>query len=46
MKLNERIISARKKLGMSQSDLADLLEVYRQTISKWETGDSLTLRYI
>lgn len=41
MKLNERIISARKKLGMSQSDLADLLEVSRQTISKWETGESL-----
>lgn len=40
MKLNEKIIYSRKKTGMSQIDLADVLGVSRQTVSKWETGVS------
>lgn len=40
MKLNEKIISCRKKAGMSQVDLADALGVSRQSVSKWETGES------
>lgn len=40
MKLNEKIIHCRKKAGLSQLDLADRLGVSRQSVSKWETGDS------
>lgn len=40
MNLNEKIIYARKKKGMSQLDLADQLQVSRQAISKWETGEA------
>ena len=40
MKLNEKIIYARKKAGMSQIELADTMEVSRQSVSKWETGES------
>ena len=40
MKLNEKIICSRKKAGMSQIDLADALGVSRQSVSKWETGES------
>ena len=41
MKLSEKIICCRKKAGLSQLDLADLLGVSRQSVSKWETGGSL-----
>ncbi len=40
MKLGEKIMYARKKAGMSQIDLADILGVSRQSISKWETNES------
>lgn len=40
MKLNEKIYQCRKKIGMSQVDLADALGVSRQSVSKWETGES------
>lgn len=40
MKLNEKIIMARKKAGMSQLDLADAMGVSRQSVSKWETGEA------
>lgn len=40
MKINEKIYSLRKKAGLSQEELADKLNVSRQTISKWELGDS------
>ena len=39
--LNENIKSIRKSKGLSQQDLAVKLNVVRQTISKWEQGDSL-----
>ena len=38
MTLNEKIIYCRKKAGMSQEGLAEVIGVSRQAISKWETG--------
>ena len=38
MRLAETIYSLRTQKGMSQGDLADALEVSRQSVSKWETG--------
>ena len=39
--LNETIKALRKSKGLSQQDLADKLNVVRQTISKWEQGLSV-----
>ena len=39
--LNENIKTLRKSKGLSQQDLADKLNVVRQTISKWEQGLSV-----
>ena len=39
--LNENIKAIRKSKGFSQQDLADKLNVVRQTISKWEQGLSV-----
>ena len=41
MKINEKIYTLRKKSGWSQDELADKLSVSRQSVSKWETGDSV-----
>lgn len=41
MKINEKIYTLRKKSGWSQDELADKLSVSRQSVSKWETGDSM-----
>lgn len=40
MKLSEKILHCRKKLGCSQEALAEKLGVSRQAVSKWETGES------
>ena len=40
MQLGETIYRLRTQRGMSQGDLADALEVSRQSVSKWETGVS------
>ena len=40
MTLAEKILSLRTERGMSQDDLAEKLEVSRQSVSKWETGQS------
>ena len=40
MKINEKIYSLRKQNNLSQEELADKLNVSRQTVSKWELGDS------
>ena len=37
MALGERIRDERKKRGLSQEELADILNVSRQAITKWET---------
>ena len=40
MTLNNKITYCRKKAGMSQEGLAEVIGVSRQAISKWETGES------
>jgi len=40
MSLNERIQTLRKERGLSQETVADALDVSRQAVSKWETGQS------
>ena len=39
--LQENIYTLRRKAGLSQEQLAERLEVTRQTVSKWETGRSV-----
>ena len=41
MSLGERICSLRRERHLSQGDLADRLEVSRQSVSKWETDSSV-----
>ena len=41
MKLHEKIYYCRKKAGLSQDGLAELLDVSRQAISKWENGEAM-----
>ena len=41
MTLGERIMNLRMERQMSQSDLAEALDVSRQSISKWETNSSV-----
>ncbi len=40
MNLGEKIYRLRTAKNLSQGDLAELLEVSRQSVSKWETGSS------
>lgn len=41
MTLAEKILTLRTQLGLSQGDLAEKLDVSRQSVSKWETGQSV-----
>lgn len=41
MKLHDKIYYCRKKAGLSQEALAEKLGVSRQSVSKWETGESV-----
>lgn len=41
MKLADRILELRKKKGISQEELADQLGVSRQSVSKWESEQSV-----
>ena len=41
MNLAEKIITLRKQKGWSQEELADHLDVSRQSVSKWESGQSV-----
>lgn len=40
MKFNEKLIKLRKSAGLSQEELGNRLDVARQTISKWELGET------
>lgn len=41
MKFSEKLMSLRKEKGISQEELADKLNVTRQTISKWELDQTV-----
>lgn len=41
MILADKIIQLRKQLGWSQENLAEALDVSRQSVSKWESGNSI-----
>lgn len=41
MKLSEKILTLRKKMGLSQEELAERLNVSRQAVSRWEVGSAL-----
>ena len=45
MNLEEKLQMLRKKNGYSQEQLADKIEIARQTVSKWENGVSHTKGY-
>ena len=38
--ISSNIASLRKKMGLSQESLADRIGVSRQTVAKWESGES------
>ena len=40
MEFSNRLYELRKQKGLSQEELANRLNVTRQTVSKWEVGDS------
>ena len=41
MELGNKLLKLRKARGMSQEDLAGELEVSRQAVSRWESGETL-----
>ena len=41
MTFNEVLLQERKRRGLSQEDLAGMVNVSRQAVSKWETGDAM-----
>lgn len=41
MKIGDNLFQARKKAGLSQEKVAEKLGVSRQTISKWETDETI-----
>lgn len=40
MELSQKIYELRAEKGLSQQELAERLDVSRQSVSKWETGVS------
>lgn len=40
MELGEKILELRKKSNLSQEQLAEMVDVSRQTISKWELSET------
>ena len=40
MEFNNKLYNLRKQKGLSQEELASRLNVSRQTVSKWEVGES------
>lgn len=45
MSLGENIVALRKKRGLTQEKLAEVFEVSRQSVTKWESGVSPTKGY-
>lgn len=41
MRLAQKIFNERKRLGLSQEQFAEQMEVSRQAVSKWESGQSM-----
>ena len=41
MNLGERIFQLRTQLELSQNDLAEMLHVSRQSVSKWENNNAV-----
>lgn len=41
MEFSQRLYELRRKAGLSQEELANLVGVTRQAVQKWESGDSL-----
>lgn len=41
MNLGNNLFNARKKAGFSQEEVAEKLGISRQTISKWETNETI-----
>ena len=41
MNLSEKLLKLRKQSGLSQQELADQLNVSRQSVSKWELNESV-----
>lgn len=40
MKLSDKILALRKRMGLSQEELAEKLNVSRQAVSRWEVGSA------
>ena len=40
MKFGDKLIALRKKKGLSQEELAEKLNVSRQSVSKWESNNT------
>lgn len=41
MNLGDKIMTLRRQRGWPQEELAERCQVSRQSVSKWESGDSL-----
>lgn len=41
MTFSEKLAKLRRRQGMSQEQLADRLDVTRQSVSKWESGAAM-----
>lgn len=41
MELKEKLVTLRKKKGLSQLELAEMIKVSRQAISRWEVGAAI-----
>ncbi len=41
LKIGRRIAEARRRKGMSQAELAGLLSISFQAVSRWERGESM-----
>lgn len=41
MKLEEKLVALRKAKGLSQLQLAEMMDISRQAISRWEVGTAI-----